>query len=141
MEGPAKSQLRRVLKLRDESAKLEAKAKAKANELHEAEMEVHEAMEGAGLVGNHKYDLGKPWGVVGFQAGQKRYSNVYDLEAFVEWAEEHGYKDAFLSENPKPREKVVNQYVRRSQDQGLDLPAGVEPRRTRFMTVRLPKSK
>lgn len=133
--GPTLTQLRRLMKAREADEKAKAVAEKAASKRKDAEEEVAEAIVAAGIKGEHTRDLGAPWGIQGFQPGETEYGYVYALEEFEEWAKANGFETDFLGE-PKPRKKAINQYLKRIKATGGQMPAGVERRTTRRVTVR-----
>lgn len=133
------SQLIRMLEARERYDRA-YRAKVNAEEAKKAaEVEVHEAMEGAGdrvIV----RDLGPPWGVRRFVPNATIFSDVYDEQALRDWATDEGRDREFLAE-PAPRKKALNQYVRRVlKTPGMNLPPGVQHQRSRYVTVSEVKS-
>ena len=132
--GVSTSQLRRMLAAREKHAKVAALEKEAKAEKVAAELEVHEAMEGNGDTSVTR-DVGPPWGKVSFTANATIRGDIYDEEAFIEWAERQGFEKAMLGK-PQPRKQAINQYVRRALKSKGDLPEGVEHHRTRYVTVK-----
>ena len=129
------SQLIRMLEAREkyERARL---AKTAAEEAKvAAELEVHEAMEGAGdkvIV----RDLGPPWGTRRFVPNATIYADIYDEDELREWAVEEQREREFFPADPEPRKKPLNQYLRRVlQTPGMNIPPGVQQKRSRYVTV------
>lgn len=137
-EAVTTSQLRRMLKAREANDKAQAKAKETEQAKVAAEMEVFDAME-AGGDKSLKRDVGAPWGTITVTPGETNYANVFDQDEFEKWAQEAGFETEMLGER-KPRMKVINKYVQRVlKSSSMKMPPGVEHRRTRRITVRLPK--
>lgn len=133
--GPTITQLRRLMSARAAHESADTAAKAAKRRLTNLENEIHEALEGAGIKGEYKRDLGDPYGTVGFTAGETEYSKVYDDYAFEEWVKSHGYEETLLGER-KPRKKALNQLLRRKKTAGESFPDGTELSRTTRVTVR-----
>lgn len=132
--GPSIGQLRALMEARAKGEAARAAAKiASANE-RERELEVHQAMVWAGWKGEHKFDLGPPWGVQGFTPKATEVGNVYDQYALEKWANEHGMQH--LLAEPKPAKKAINQLVKRAKRGQAQLPDGVEPVDRPFVSVR-----
>lgn len=118
---------------KDEAA--QAAAKATAATKRTLELEVHEAMVWAGWKGEHKIDLGPPYGVQGFTAKATETGYVYNEEALEKWSLDHGYQETFFGE-PTIRKAAINQHVKRAKRGQADLPDGVEPVDRPFVSVR-----
>ena len=128
------SQLIRLLEARQRYEKAYRAQVNAAEARAAAELEVHEAMEGAGDKSITR-DLGPPWGVRRFVPNHTDYSEVYDEKSFREWAAEQERTAEFIAE-PAPRKKPLNQYLRRVlKTPGMEMPPGVEHRRKRYVTV------
>ena len=134
-EGPSVTQLRALMEAREADERAQAAAAAAAKRKRTIELEVHEAMVWAGWKGEHKIDLGPPWGVQGFTPKATETGHVYDVAALEKWAEENGYKPTFFGD-PTVRKKAINQHVKRARRGQADLPAGVEPIERPFVSVK-----
>lgn len=122
LEADAKYERARLAKIAANDAKVAA------------ELEVHEALEGAGDVSITR-DLGPPWGVYTFVPNETIYSDIYDYDAFEAWTRENHRAVEFIGE-PAPRKQPLNQFVRRVlKTKGMEMPAGVQHKRTRYVTA------
>lgn len=133
--GPTVGTLRALMEAREADEKAQAAAKATAERKRELELEVHEAMVWAGWKGEHKIDIGEPWGVQGFTPKATETGAVYNEEALLAWAEERGLT-ASLFGDPTVRKKAINQQVKRAKRGQAELPDGVEPVERPFVSVR-----
>lgn len=134
MEGPSITQLRELMKARLENSAAQKAATKTAAHKKTMEIEVAEALEAAKIKGTYTVDLGPPYGTQSFKPGKTIYGNIYDVEAFEEWAKSHGFAKDMLGE-PKPRKKAINQFVKRAIRVGQKMPDGVEQGDTPFVTV------
>lgn len=134
MNGPTITQLRELMKAREENTKAAAAHERAKQHKAVMEAEVAEAIEGASIKGELKVDLGPPYGVQGFKPNKTIYANIYNEYDFEEWARKKGFAKDMLSE-PKPRKKAVNAFVKRALIIGEALPDGVEKGETPYVTV------
>ena len=110
-----KDDLRRLARLKDEAADLNAKAKAKSNELNEFQARVWARME------QEEVDSIKVGGKTFVRREPTAYHSMQDEGAFVEWALEH---DPSLVAY-KAQRRLLNALVRERLDNGEPLPPGV----------------
>jgi hypothetical protein len=123
------------MEARAEHEEAAAAEKAAAQDKRTRELEVHEAMVAAGWKGEHKFDLGPPWGVQGFTPKATTTGDVYSLEEMKAWARERGLERTLFGD-PSVQKAAVNQMVKRAMRGQADLPAGVEPFERPFVSVR-----
>jgi hypothetical protein len=102
------------------------KAKAKA------EAELADTMEKQKLP-SIKIELGDPWGTQEFGRRKKTLSSVFDKEAFIKWCKENHHETAYLGS--EPRKAPLNALVKEYDENGQELPPGVEPRITKYVQV------
>jgi hypothetical protein len=133
--GPSVSQLRALMEAREADDAAQEAAKRTASNRRERELEVHEAMSWAGWKGEHKIDLGPPWGVQGFTAKATETGHVYNLDELLAWAKANGFEDTAFGER-KPRKAWINQQVKRAKRGQADLPGGTEPQERPYISVR-----
>lgn len=131
-EGVTVGQLRRMLETEEKYERLSKAAKAAKEDADSAMLEVHEAMEGAKQKSTEQ-DLGEPWGVFYFRPDATVYTHVYDEDAYRAWVKEQNRERELIAE-PAPRKQPLNQFVRRAlKTPGMEMPPGVEQRRTRYV--------
>jgi hypothetical protein len=133
--GPSVTQLRALMAAREADEKAQAAAKQTAARKRDLELEVHEAMVWAGWKGEHKIDLGDPYGVQGFTPKATETGHVYDPEALITWAKPRGLLSSLFGER-QPRKKAINQQVKRARRGQAEMPDGVEPVERPFVSVR-----
>jgi hypothetical protein len=134
-EGPSVTQLRALMEAREADDAAQAAAKRTASRKRTLELEVHEAMVWAGWKGEHKIDLGPPWGVQGFTPKATETGKVYNEDELLEWAQERGLLSTFFGE-PTVRKQQINQWIKRAKRGQAELPPGVEPIDRPFVSVR-----
>lgn len=123
---------RRVLKAREDYEKKQ-KQKVKAEKAKAAaEADLADAMEKQKLP-SMKIDLGGDDGVMEFGRRKKTLSSVFDKEAFIKWCKEHHHEAAYLGS--EPRKAPLNALVKEYDENGQELPPGVEPRITKYVQV------
>ncbi len=134
-DGPSVTQLRALMEAREADEKAQAAAKLTAQRKRDLELEVHEAMVWAGWKGEHKIDLGEPWGVQGFTPKATETGHVYNVDALLAWAEERQLTAGYFGERA-PRKAPINQLVKRAKRGQADMPDGVEPVERPYVSVR-----
>lgn len=110
-----KDDLRRLARLKDEAADLNAKAKAKSNELNEFQARVWARME------QEEVESIKVSGRTFVRRAPTEYHSMQDEAVFVEWALEN---DPSLV-SYKGNRRLLNQLVRERIDNGEELPPGL----------------
>lgn len=109
------------------------KAKVKAEKAKKgAEAELHDALVKSKQPST-KLELGEGYGTVEFRREKKTFASVFDKEAFRKWCEETNHDQAYLAS--EPRKAPLNALVKEYDENGQELPPGVEPRITKYVTV------
>lgn len=133
--GPSVTQFRALMEARAADEAAQAAAKATAARKRELELEVHEAMSWAGWKGEHKIDLGAPWGVQGFTPKATETGAIFNEERYLAWIREHG-REGELTGDVQFRKGPLNLLVKRAKRGHAELPDGVEPVERPFVSVR-----
>lgn len=114
----------------DYDIKYKAKVKAE-NRKAQAERELHEELLKSKLP-SVTIELGEPYGTMEFRRSNKTSASVFDKEAAIKFFTENHMLDAYVEGTV--RKAPINQLVREWNETGKELPPGVEPRVTKFVT-------
>ena len=139
-----KDKLRRLVEAREKKAATKKADEEAGRELNEIESEVYDAFTGededdldgdSGIKGTLKVDLGEPHGVASFRTRKTLYGRV--IPGMEEQALEYFEKRAMIDEvtQPKFSKKRINEIVRDYDEQGKDLPPGIDFYVNRGMTI------
>lgn len=127
----AKSQLRRLMELRQKRDEDAVAAKQSEQEYRDAEADAYESLRD--LKGALKVDLGEPWGTVAFHTRETHFARIIDDSAVLEYFENRAMMDDVTV--PKFRMRVLNEIVRDSREQGTELPPGIDSVARRGVTI------
>lgn len=119
----------------DRRAEYEAahKKKVKAEKAKKAaEFDLHVALEKSKQKGT-TLELGEGYGTFEFRREKKTSASVFDKAAAIEYFKAHDMLDGYVEGTV--RKAPINQLVREFDETGQELPPGIEPRITKFVSV------
>lgn len=125
--------LRRLMVLREARDEAKAALSRAEEEYREAEAEIHEELSEGALDRLNNVDLGPPWGKVSFHAKATTYGRVVDSEqarAFFE-----GQQMGDVMTEPKFVGARINEIVRDAEEQGEELPPGLDYYKRRYIQI------
>src|SRR5947209_10914589 len=119
-----KARFQRLLELREQRDIDKQKASKSEREYRDAEAELYQAIEEAGIRGRLKFDFGGDLGTASFQTRSTNYGRVIDKDAAIAALKAEGLDEVVFSE--AIREKRLNELVRDRLESRADLPDGVD---------------
>lgn len=125
--------LRRLMEARQKRDEDKVAAEASEREYREMEAEVYESLEESQTKGSIKIDLGPPWGTVSFSPRETYFGRIIDKEKAMEHFEQRAMVEE-ISE-PKFAMKRIHEIVRNVQEQGGNMPPGVDYYARRGVTI------
>jgi hypothetical protein len=130
-----KEVLRRHLELRDERDAAKKEAERLEKEYRESEADLYEMIDESGIKGGIKVDLGAPWGEVSFSNRSTTFGRI--IKGMEDDAFEYFSQRAMLDEvtSPKFSMKRIHEIVRDCEEQGVDMPKGIDYYKRRGVTI------
>lgn len=129
---------RRLMELRDIRDTTKTAAETAETDFREAEADAFEAIRQSKQKGSWKLDLGEPWGTVSFRERETYYGRVIDEEKALEYYESRARIDDVTA--PKFVMKRIHEDVRKSREEGSELPPGLDFYANRGVTITRQKS-
>lgn len=138
------AKLRRLIDARVDRDEKKKAAEEAEREFREIEAEVYDAFTGededdldgdSGIKGTLKVDLGEPYGTVAFRTRRTPYGRVIPgkEEELLKYLEQRALVDEFTQ--PKFSKKRLNEMARDADEQGIELPPGMDFYINRGMTI------
>lgn len=128
-----KEEFRSLLQLRIKKDETKAAADKAKDEYNEAEAELYEALDQAGIRGRLEFDFGGDLGVAKFQRASTTFGQIIDTATAVASLESEGLDDVIYEKSV--RKGRLNELVRDRDESGADLPDGVALYRNKRISV------
>lgn len=119
-----KARFQRLLELREERDIATERAKKTESAYREAESELYEAIEEAGIRGRISFDFGAELGTAKFQLRSTNYGRIIDKDVALSALKAEGLGEVIYEEAIRARR--LNELVRDRLENGADLPDGID---------------
>lgn len=126
------TRVRKFISLREKKEKTAREANRADREFKEYQAQLFAELEDEGIT-TTTVDAGAKHGKVRLQVRRTRKARVIDMDRAIEDLTDRGLAEEILK--PAPRQKQLNQLIRTLQEQGEELPAGVEPTTTEYISL------